>query len=237
MELVRQNYSRRRLEKIYHFISKVRSMAKIEVTWVATRPAISIFDEARDLGFDLRKFEAQIDEVKTAVKKACIDQIVRKIRKTWEETNESGSLFNDVKNGVYVISISSGFGVKYKFGCSEIMYIGRGVISNRLRSHLNNWIFGMSLSLRDVPFKFYMESIGDGRSADAYKDFEHYLLEQFKNKFGEKPLLNKIRGRAGSIDHAFGGNWNSPLDNRGKRYHWEIRPTSKNEWFKEQEDE
>ena len=95
----------------------------------------------------------------------------------------------------------------------------------------------MSRSLRDVPFRFYMEMVGDGRSPDAFKDFEHFLLDQFTQKFGEKPLVNKIHGRKGHISHSFQGNWKKPLDRRGKGLLWEIRPTEKNPWFKEYEDE
>lgn len=95
----------------------------------------------------------------------------------------------------------------------------------------------MSLSLRDVPFRFFMETIGDGRSKSAFKDFEHHLLEQFSNKFHEKPLVNKIHGREGHIEHEFSGNWNRPIDGRGKKYMWEIRPSKHNSWFKEFRDE
>ena len=72
----------------------------------------------------------------------------------------------------------------------------------------------------------------DGRSPDAFKDFEHWLLDQFHEKFGEKPLLNKISGREGTIDHAFSGNCSAPLDNRGKKFLWQIRPSIKIPWFR-----
>jgi hypothetical protein len=117
------------------------------------------------------------------------------------------------------------------------MYIGRGKIANRLRSHLVNWIFDMSLSLRDVPFKFFMETVGDGRSPNAFKDFEHLMLETFSKKFGEKPLINKIHGREGHIAHRFSGEWKRPSDNRSKKCLWEIRPSKRNAWFKEFKDD
>lgn len=215
-------------------------LANIEIAWAVTDP-ISVFDEARQLGFDLRKFDDQSDEVRFAVKKASVDHIIKKIRAEWRgaygDEYKPHQDFNAIKNGVYVIAIGAGFGVGYPKDCSEVMYIGRGKIASRLRSHLNNWIFDMSLSLRDVPFKFYMETVADGRSRNAFKDFEHFLLERFSDKFGDKPLINKIHGRAGTIDHDFGGNWNAPLSNRGKQYIWSIKPTEKNDWFKEYVDE
>lgn len=82
-----------------------------------------------------------------------------------------------------------------------------------------------------------MGSIGDKRSPESFKDFEHFLLDQFREKFGEKPLLNKYAGREGRIAHEFNGDWNAPMNNRGKNYQWEIRPTEKNAWFKYYEDE
>lgn len=213
-------------------------MAKIKVQW-ATTGLISVFDEARDLGFDLRKFDNQDEDVQVSVRKASIDRVMRKVRESWDD-EQHGRLskrFSEVRNGVYVISIGEGFGVAYSRGTSEVMYVGRGVFSNRIRSHLHNWIFDMSRSLRDVPFRFYMGAIGDGRNTESFKDFEHFMLDRFKEKFGEKPLINKIAGREGHIEHEFSGTWNAPLDNRGKRYLWEIRPTEKNAWFKRYEDE
>ncbi len=213
-------------------------MAKINVQW-ATTGLISVYDEARDLGFDLRKFDRQEPEVRASVRKASIDRVMGKIKTGWDQGQDrrSPQRFSDVKNGVYVISIGDGFGVAYKGGASEVMYIGRGIFSNRLRSHLHHWIFDMSRSLRDVPFRFYMSAIGDKRSPESFKDFEHFLLDEFRAKFDEKPLVNKIQGRAGHIDHEYAGNWKAPLDNRGKRYLWTIRPTEKNNWFKPYEDE
>jgi hypothetical protein len=215
-------------------------MAAIDIGWAETG-LISVFEEARDLGFDLRKFNDQTDEVKAAVKKATIDRVISMVRDAWRASYDheyaATQDFNAIRNGVYVISIGDGFAVKYKGGCSEVMYIGRGVIANRIRSHLSQWIFDMSLSLRDVPFRFYMETIGDRRSKDSFKDFEHHLLAHFSNKFSEKPLVNKIHGREGHIKHRFSGNWKRPFDGRGKRYMWEIRPSKNNSWFKEYKDD
>lgn len=214
-------------------------MAKIKVDWAKTE-LISIFDEARDLGFDLRKYDRQTIEVQEAMKKATIDRVVSRVRQAWQDKAEGRKPyrgFSQVKNGVYIISIGGHFGVSYPSLPSEVMYIGRGVFANRIRSHLQNWIFEMSLSLRDVPFRFYMDAIGDGRSIEAFKDFEHVLLDQFSSKFGDKPLLNKIHGRDAKIEHSFSGNCFAPLDNRGKTYLWVIRPTEKNAWFKEFRDD
>lgn len=215
-------------------------MAAIEIDWAETGH-ISVFEEARHLGFDLRKFSSQTEEVQAAVKKATIDRVMGIVREAWRDSREYNTVgareFNSIRNGVYVISIGEGFAVKYKGGCSEVMYIGRGVIANRIRSHLSHWIFDMSRSLRDVPFRFFMESIGDARSKEAFKDFEHHLLEHFASKFGEKPLVNKINGREGHIKHKFNGNWSRPFDGRGKKYMWEIRPSRHNLWFKEYKDE
>ncbi|MHC9420727.1 GIY-YIG nuclease family protein (plasmid) [Sphingomonas citri] len=209
-------------------------MATLTVQWKQTG-LISVFEEAQSLGFDLRRFDHLHEDVQASLKKATISRVLKAIRDTWDrevEDTRNKSWFGEVRSGVYVISIGHGFGVRYSTGCSEVMYIGRGNIGTRLRSHLQNWIFDMSRSLRDVPFKFYMEEFGDGRSPDAFKDFEHWLLEEFQRKFGEKPLLNKIAGRAGTIDHTFAGNCSAPLDNRGKNFLWQVRPSEKNQWFK-----
>lgn len=209
-------------------------MAKLNVAWKTTR-LISVFEEARALGFDLRKYDDLHVDVQVILKRATVARVLQIIRDTWDQAvsdTTNKNWFAEVTSGVYVISIGQGFGVTYGEQCSEVMYIGRGAIASRLRSHLHNWIFDMSKSLRDVPFKFYMEEFSDQRSKDAFKDFEHWLLERFHDKFGEKPLVNKIGGREGRIEHSFGGNCAAPLNNNGKSYLWQIRPTRKNRWFK-----
>lgn len=215
-------------------------MASIEICWAETGP-ISIFEEARSLGFDLRCFDKQPAEVRRAIKKLTVDKIIHLIREAWRDSYDHdyapGKDFNRIVNGVYVISVGGGFAVNYGSSSSEVMYIGRGKIANRLRSHLVNWIFDMSLSLRDAPFKFFMETVGDGRSKGAFKDFEHFMLERFSDKFGDKPLINKIHGREGHIEHSFSGDWGRPFDNRSNRCLWEIRPSGRNAWFKEYRDE
>lgn len=209
-------------------------MATRKIEWKQSK-LISPFEEAQSLGFDLRKFDGLNGEVQNNLKKAIVSRILKVIRDGWDqsvENIENKNYFSYIQSGVYVISIGHGFGVAYESGCSEVMYIGRGQIEKRLRLHLNNWIFDMSRSLRDVSFKFYLEELQDGRSPDIYKDFEHSLLEQFHEKFGEKPLLNKIAGREGRIDHSFTGNANAPLNNQGKKFLWQIRPSTRNPWFK-----
>lgn len=215
-------------------------MASIDISWAETG-SISIFEEALKLGFDLRRYADQPPNVKAAIKKLTVDQIVRLIREAWRESYDHdyapGKDFNRIVNGVYVISVGGGFAVSYAAGSSEVMYIGRGRIANRLRSHLFNWIFDMSLSLRDAPFKFFMETVGDGRSKSVFMDFEHLMLETFSKKFGEKPLINKIHGRKGHIEHSFSGDWRRPFDNRTNKGLWGIRPSERNAWFKEYRDE
>lgn len=215
-------------------------MANIEIAWAETDP-ISVFDEARQLGFDLRRFSDQPEEVRDAIRKLTVDRIVRLIRAAWrasyDDEYKPHQDFNRIANGVYVIAIGGGFAVNYRDGNSEVMYIGRGRIANRLRSHLANWIFDMSLSLRDVPFRFYMETVGDGRSPEAFKDLEHLMLDSFAEKYGEKPLINKIRGREGHIQHNFTGNWRRPLNKGNQHCLWTIRPSENNDWFKRVADE
>ena len=210
-------------------------MADLQIDWLVT-DGVSVFQHARALGFDLSKYEKQKPEVQAAVKKATIDSIVDDVCYTWREAGRDSDYYA-VSRGVYVISISDGFGIKYGRGASEVLYIGRGTFSKRIRSHLQNWIFDMSLSLKDVQFKFYMDEIGDGRSPESFKDFEGHLLDSFHEKFGEKPLINKIAGRQDRRTHVYSGNWSKPLDNRGKNYMWELRPSEKNSWFKQLEDE
>jgi len=59
-------------------------MASIEVNWAIT-DLISVSEEARDLGFDLRKFDQQPEDVQAFVRKATVDRVIHQVRKAWRD--------------------------------------------------------------------------------------------------------------------------------------------------------
>lgn len=54
-------------------------MASIEIGWAETGP-ISIFDVARQLGFDLNRYAMQPPDVKLSIRKLTVDRIVQLMR-------------------------------------------------------------------------------------------------------------------------------------------------------------
>ena len=65
-------------------------MAKIDVQW-AKSELISVSDEARELGFDLRKFDRQNEEVQASVRKASIDRVIYKVRNAWDDAKSAAT--------------------------------------------------------------------------------------------------------------------------------------------------
>lgn len=59
-------------------------MANIAVHWSKTKP-ISISDVARDLGFDLRRYADQPEEIRAFMKKLTIDQAIGEARQCWRD--------------------------------------------------------------------------------------------------------------------------------------------------------
>ncbi|MCW4116376.1 hypothetical protein NPA31_015540 [Aurantimonas sp. MSK8Z-1] len=144
-------------------------LASIEINWTETGP-IGIFEDPRKLGFDLRRFESQPAGLQAAIRKLTLDQIIRLIREAWRESYNPDYAprkdFNRIVNGVYGISVGGGLAVSYGSRSFEVKYIGRGKIANRLRSHLVNWIFDMSLRCEMCPSSFsWRRSATAGRTA------------------------------------------------------------------------
>ena len=161
--------------------------------------------------------------------------MLRQLDDAWKAAR-NGNKLSEVRNGVYVIALTNGLSINYKNNRSPIIYIGRGAIYGRLRSHFHNVPFSLFRSLRGAEFRFYMEAFGDRRSPHLYKDVEGKLINSFVEMFGEKPLVNKIGARQESGKHKFDETCFKPFDMRGMRLKWIVRPTEHNDWFREMED-
>lgn len=200
----------------------------------------SLATAAREAGFDLAMYDKYRDQTKSELRARTVKQALRNIEDTyWEQTEQD---LADINYGVYVIRLSCPFTVKYSTisvadgdsvydNTSQIVYIGRGNVLGRLKSHLNSKLFDFMQSLSGADFDFqildpYSDHIAKNK---LFKQIEHDLLESFSvNVTGQSrgyPLLNKNKGEDLEVEDC-GKNWNSPLLKRQDRMiEWVLTPT------------
>ena len=180
---------------------------------------------AREAGYDLSMYPDYPPSVQQALKAAAIKNVMATILDDfeWQYGRELGS----VKQGVYVISLSNPFTIQYVQATSDIIYIGRGNISGRLKSHFENSLFDVMMSLAGSNFSFYLSEPIDKDGEGYFKQLEFSLLANFRNKIGggKFPILNKYAGSDQGLELGVG--WNKPLKGSGKRPTWAIAPTEK----------
>jgi len=184
---------------------------------------------ARDSGFDIVFYDDYKPSVQKVVKSQTVNMAIEYLIEEYEDL--TGKSLLKVKNGVYVIRLASNFSIKYPQGISPIVYIGRGDVNGRIKSHFNKKLFPLMESLTGATFDFWIANPkrgGQGRTAEDYhKQLEYNLLEGFRNKFGtdenKYPLLNKIKGEDCGRD--IGPNWDKPLRGDGRRHMWTLEPT------------
>jgi hypothetical protein len=135
-----------------------------------------------------------------------------------------------VKRGVYVISLSSPLSIGYRYGPSQVIYIGIGNIMGRIKTHFNDKLFDFMLSLSGANFDFWFARPARQGTAEYFKHVEYLMLEWFSDQYGglnderRFPILNKNAGadkdlKRGSIW------WKKPLKATGKWPRWELKPT------------
>jgi len=209
-------------------------MAVINIKWSCCED-ISIRDSALNCGFNLSTLN--ISGLSEDKSKWIVDVVTKYIldiiESSWEE-NSSRIKFGDVKNGVYVISLGGNMCIGYEEGESQVLYIGQGKIKSRLKSHLRNWIMHFSESLQDMCLTFNMAKVVVKNSQTPHEEVEADFIERFIDKFGEKPILNSIRGKNHNKYHEYDRRSLSPLHKKqGISYGWRMSPMPKNDWFRE----
>lgn len=176
---------------------------------------------AREAGFDLTVYDDYGETVREELKKRAIKNIIRSIENEFEVVSDK--YLSDIKQGVYVVCLSYPYTIRYNNWLSDIVYIGRGNISGRLKSHFEQSLFRLMRTLAGADFEFYLT---EPKSTDEgyFKHIEYMLLAKFKEKAQVYPLLNKNAGSEQKIN-SIGAGWDKPLKNTGKRPIWQIEPT------------
>ena len=199
------------------------------VTWTKIQ-GMSLARAVRQVGFDITVYEDYNGEIQLEVQKKAIKRVLQELNEYYYyETNRT---LKDIKMGVYVICLSSPFAINYPGGLSEIIYIGRGNVLGRLRSHFAHSLFPFMQSLSGTDFDFFISEPkmpGPGVAGEYFKHVEYLLLDRFKKKFGGAerevwfPLLNSNAGSKKNLDS--GDGWDKPLSRAGKTPRWALEPT------------
>lgn len=209
-------------------------MANIELYWTSTEP-ISIRKYASDCGFNLLTLDILKvpDDQRKWIEKKVVTSILADVDAAWAKAEWAAPL-SQVEKGVYVITMAGNLCIEYKVRPSQVLYIGRGKLRNRLYGHMKNWITYFTESLQDIRFRFWMTEIKVPGSANAFKEVESDLICRFQEKFGEFPLLNHKNGDVCHKYHTYGPSLTVPFQNdRSIKAGWSIKPMQENEWFKE----
>lgn len=185
----------------------------------------SLAKAAREAGYDLTMFEDYPKAVQETLRFHAIKNVLNNLCNDFEEWNERP--LAAIKQGVYVICLSDPFTIQYGPNRSNVIYIGRGRITNRLKSHFENSLFDVMMSLAGADFDFYLAEPKDKNGDGYFKQLEHDLLQNFRAKIGngKYPLLNKNAGS--NVDLKLGEGWNYPLKLSGKKPTWAISPTGR----------
>jgi hypothetical protein len=209
------------------------------VSWIVSR-GISMRDAAEWVGFKIDNLQKFSPSTKKEFKTKVVNSIIKDLDSEWKDnvknngfTSLSSSLQN-VDRGIYILCFDSGLCVNYTGGKSKVLYIGKGKIRQRIKTHLDNKLFDLFLQIPGIKFKFYMtEPKKPGPNGQEYfHDFEHDLLAEFSKLYaghdGNKlwPMFNKNAGRQHSNQHQHKAGWKLPLKNTKAGYVWSLSPNT-----------
>lgn len=196
-------------------------------TWYQVRnQSLAIY--ARQAGFDLAMYAEYGASVQRELRARAVTEALSSIESAcW---NVHGFDLTQIKSGIYVISLSNPLSIQYRNRRSQVIYIGRGNISGRIKLHFEKKLFNFMLDLSGADFDFHFSRPTLAGTKGYFEHVEHLMLEYFSDEYGgvdEKrrfPILNK---NAGAYKGYSGGTdwWKKPLKASGKRPLWELKPT------------
>jgi hypothetical protein len=204
-----------------------------QVQWIISR-GISMRDAADEAGFKIEKLGDFGRDTQKEFKRKVVNSIIADLDYDWEDQVESygltslSSSLSQVENGIYVLCLDGGLCVHYDRGNSRVVYIGKGNIRKRIKSHLDRKLLGFFLQIPGIKFRFYMtepKKTGPG-GHEYFHDFEHDLLKAFSERYAGWPMFNKNAGRQHSHQHEHKASWKLPLNNVKANYVWSLSPVT-----------
>lgn len=194
--------------------------------WLSLRnQSLAVY--TREAGFDL----AIYDEYSTGVQQELSKRAVRNAMAGlhWGFEDQGVDIYA-IKQGIYVISLSSPLTVSYRHKPSQVIYIGMGDIMTRVKQHFEGSLFDFMQSLSGANFDFSFACPSSETYSNYYQHVEWEMLDYWSKQFGGTderyrfPLLNSIAGSQRDIVDQDTW-WQKPLKNTGKRPLWAIKPT------------
>ncbi|WP_123876529.1 hypothetical protein [Fuscovulum blasticum] len=131
-------------------------------------------------------------------------------------------------HSIYVIRTTKPFAISYEKKASPVLYIGEGNFSERLRSHIKNWIYPLARDLPNLTVEIYFAEIRVKNNPTAHRDVEADLIWEFSDRFGSVPLMNR-QFEYHDRYHSYERGFFKPIQSeRGKGYLWAMRPLISN---------
>ena len=173
-------------------------------------------------------YDEYSEEVRVELRARAVKEAMRSIQTVcWEKHDFD---LADLTSGIYVLSLSNPLSLQYRNGRSQVIYIGRGNVVRRIKSHVEHKLFDFMLRLSGADFDFHFSQPARPGAGEYFKHVEHSMLEYFRDIYAGMddkrrfPILNKnagtFKGYAAGEDW-----WKKPLKAQGKRPLWEIKPT------------
>jgi len=218
-------------------------MDLIDFDWTKTE-AISIKESGMRCGFDLStiNFLGLSDERRNWIESEIINKILEDIDNTWKKDQQITCLtkvtpLSKVNKGVYVITLADNFCIKYERGYSQVVYIGKGQIRDKIKNYPKHWFLQFAKSKQEFRFNIWITEIKRQGSPNAFMDVEADLFEIFQKEHGGLPIQNSKGGNYHKKDHLYNSDWKTPLKvDPSINIGWCIKPMPDNEWFAEIEE-
>lgn len=201
----------------------------IKNNWYAVKnQSLAVY--ARHAGFDLAIYDDYGPQVQAELRKRSVKEAIQAIQSACWETH--GFDIDAINQGIYVISLSNPLSIKYQKKRSQVIYIGRGKIMGRIKSHFENKLFDFMLGLSGANFDFHFSHAARSGTENYFKHVEYLMLEYFSEQCGgmddqerpRYPILNKNAGNDKGYSDGTDW-WKTPLKAQGKRPTWELNPT------------
>ena len=143
---------------------------------------------------------------------------------------------DNLARAVYVIRMTGAFLIAYKKRNSPVLYVGRGNCTQRLASHLKNWMSEVHGFGVNVGVEIRVACPRRQNRPDFYKNVEADLLARFARKHGSLPFFNRRYEvqYAGKVHYSneSGTNLDRAIGiGSGQRPRWALTPTRANKAF------
>ncbi len=201
-------------------------------TWyTVSKQSLALY--ARHAGFDLSVYNEYSPAVQQELRRRAVNEAMRAIELAFDEHKFS---LRTIKNGVYVITIANPLAIQYPSGQSQVLYIGRGDIYKRIKSHFERKLFEFMLSVGGAEFDFHFAKPARSGTPKYFEYIEQKMLEWFSDQHGENenqkcwPLLNRIAGAQKNYKDDSTDWWKYPLRGTNKKPLWAMKPTKHNDF-------